>query len=71
MANDDDVVLDAVYKFQTRAAWLFDFGDEESVWIPKSQCVVDTSPNRANLLRRGDSVTVTVPEWLALDKGLI
>ena len=40
--------------------------DGPSIWLPKSQIeslVGDPAP--------GDTVTVTLPEWLAMEKGLI
>lgn len=70
-ANHDLIDLDAVYRWQTKAAWLLDFGNNNEVWIPKSQCEVDCSPNRHAYLRRGDDVTVTMPEWLAIEKGIV
>jgi hypothetical protein len=35
-------------------------------WLPKSQIEVDPEDYEA-----GDAVTVTLPEWLATDKGLL
>ena len=48
---------------QTPEAVLFDVGDEE-VWIPKSliQEIDESDPKRK---------TVTIPEWVATDKGLV
>jgi hypothetical protein len=40
------------------------FDGSKTVWLPKSQIEVEkTGPN--------NFVTVTMPEWLALEKGLI
>lgn len=46
-------------KHETQAAYLFFDGSQE-VWLPKSQCEWDSSDK-----------TMTMPEWLAKDKGLI
>jgi len=70
-ANHDLVDLEAVYRWQTKMAWCLDFGTDADVWLPKSQCEVDSSPNENKLLRRGDTVTVTLPEWLAIEKGIV
>lgn len=49
---------------ETGKAWLIsDDGDrEKAVWIPKSQAELETD---------GKAHTLTCPEWLAQDKGLI
>jgi len=40
-------------------------GDEaEAVWIPKPQCEIERTVV-------GNSCIITLPEWLAQDKGLI
>ncbi len=44
---------------ETEKAWRF-YDGKETVWLPKSQCEWDP-----------DSKTMTVPEWLAQEKGLI
>ena len=64
MGNKAPVVIpfDDIIR-QTPEATLFDTGDEE-VWLPKSQIleVDDSDPERK---------TVTIPEWLAIDKELV
>lgn len=40
--------------------------DEELVWIPKSQIHDDSE-----VYRKGTEGTLVIPEWLALDKGII
>lgn len=45
-------------KHETQAAWLVHDGDQD-VWLPKSQCEDN-----------GDG-TFTLPEWLAIEKGLV
>ena len=44
---------------QTDKAFLFDFGLDDKVWIPKSQCEWDPSDQ-----------TVAMEEETAIDKGL-
>lgn len=57
-ANHDLVEISGEIRAQTdKAIQLFD-GDKP-VWLPRSQIEIN------------DDGTVTMPEWLALDKGLI
>lgn len=44
---------------ETEKAFRF-FDGKETVWLPKSQCEWDENDK-----------TMTMPEWLALEKGLI
>lgn len=64
MSQDDDVVeIQGVVKHETARAILLDTGDEE-VWIPKSQVLGQEEIE--------DGITeLQIPEWLAMDKGLI
>lgn len=46
-----------------KAILVSDTGDKkDAVWLPKSQVEIEDD---------GKTVTVTLPEWLAQDKGLI
>lgn len=45
---------------ETPSAWLIDVEGDEHVWLPKSCCEMDE-----------DRHTVVVPEWLAVEKGLV
>lgn len=45
--------------FETEKAYRFDAGDKQE-WIPKSQCQWDP-----------DEKVMTMPEWLATEKGFI
>lgn len=57
--------IDGAIEAQTAKAVLFHTGNkEEAVWLPLSQIEVDETGI-------GGIVTVTLPEWLAEDKGLI
>jgi len=44
---------------ETELAYLVDAGGPKPVWLPKSQ------------VEMNDDGTATLPEWLALEKGLI
>lgn len=47
-----------------RSALVSDTGDRgKAIWIPLSQCEIEK--------RKGGLVVVTMPEWMALEKGLI
>jgi RNase P/RNase MRP subunit p29 len=45
--------------FETEKAYRFDSGDKQE-WIPKSQCQWDQ-----------DNKVMTMPEWIAMEKGFI
>jgi hypothetical protein len=49
-------------RHETPKAWLVDTGDHEPVWIPKSQ---------GEYYKDRNGEIVTIPYWLAKDKGLI
>lgn len=55
--NHDIIEIACIIKYQTEKAVLINDGDKD-VWLPLSK--VDVSENE-----------VSLPEWLALDKGLI
>ena len=50
---------------ETELAFLVSDGDI-TTWVPKSQVV-----NSKHNLRVGGLVTVEIPEWLAIKKGLV
>ena len=53
-----------------RAVLVSDDGDQnKAVWIPLSQCEVTFDPSMKE--RNKGIATLTLPEWLAKDKGLI
>jgi len=52
--------IDGTVIFETEKAYKFDAGLDEAVWLPKSQCEWDK-----------DSSIMTMPVWLAEDKGLV
>lgn len=53
---------------ETDAAWLCDPGEDSDalqVWLPKSQCEFPRG------CKQGQVVEVTIPNWLAEERGLI
>ena len=49
----------------TKAVFVSDNGNEdEAVWLPKSQIEIEKKP-------KSRTATITGPEWLMIDKGLI
>jgi hypothetical protein len=65
MARNDMIdVEDLEFLHETDSAILVEC-DGEEVWLPLSQIEWDGDAER------GDTITVSMPEWLAEDKGLI
>lgn len=63
MSRSDPVEIACRAVVETARAILIDDGDQE-VWIPKSQ-ILDSE------YKYGALVSVTLPEWLAYERGLI
>jgi len=64
--NKDKIEICVRISHETEAALLVsDTDDTEKSWLPKSQIDYDEDAGI------GDTVVVTVPEWLAYEKGLI
>ena len=63
MSKSDLVDVEAVLKHETDGAFLVDCGGKESVWVPKSNCELVKVPGK-------HLWTLTLPEWLAFEKGL-
>jgi hypothetical protein len=57
--NHDLVEVCVILKHETPKAWLFTDADRD-VWIPKSQAEYDPA-----------SLKLELPEWLAIEKGLV
>lgn len=58
-----DLLLKLHHKTE-RAILVSETGEEKkAVWIPLSHCEVE--------LRRNGMVNVTMPEWMAIEKGLV
>lgn len=63
--KSDIIDIDGAIEARTDKAVLFHTGDkEQAAWLPLSQIEVDETGVPG-------IVTVTLPEWLATDKGLI
>ena len=59
--KSDLVDIACQLKHETAKAWLINDGTKD-VWIPKSQSEIEGDADRC---------VITIPEWLAKDKGLI
>ena len=70
--KSDLVDLEVQVHHETNAARLVstDGEREKAVWVPKSESEFeqDRSVKSLGLIRRG---TLTLPEWLAIEKGLV
>lgn len=63
--KSDIIDIDGAVEHRTQKAVLFHLGDKtKAVWLPLSQ--IEIAPTGV-----GGIFTVSLPEWLALDKGLI
>ena len=62
--NHDIIEILVLLKHQTDAAILISEDGKKEIWLPKSKCEVST-PDKHGM------VTVELPEWLALERGLI
>lgn len=60
--RSDLIDLSVIVKHRTAKAVLVDHGGEEPCWLPLSQIEIEGEDGNA---------TVTLPEWLAKDKGMI
>ncbi len=47
--------------------------DENEVWLPKSKAAIEKphDPDIQELIDKGTTVTFSIPEWLAIEEGLI
>jgi hypothetical protein len=52
-----------IVRHRTERAILLDHGGREPAWLPLAQVEVEPNPD-------GRTVTVTLPEWLATEKGM-
>ena len=58
--------ISVTVKHETRAAILCEHGMGKDQWVPKSQ-ILDYSDD----YRIGDTIEIEVPEWLAIEKGMV
>lgn len=61
----EQVELELFWKHETGGAYLVRTDDEEDIWLPKSQ----VEPEDGAVL--GTRSTFLIPEWLAIEKGLV
>ena len=64
--SNSQVWISITIKHETDSAILVDHGMKDNVWIPKSQ-ILDYEKDYII----GDTLEIELPEWLALDKGMI
>lgn len=63
MSSNDLIDLPVEMRRETEKAYLF-FDGVDEIWIPKSQI-------KAMEMRDGEPIEISIPEWLAAEKGLI
>ena len=58
--------IEVIYQTETeRAVCVREDERTDDTWLPKAECEIDGT------LERGTVVTLTAPEWLLTEKGLI
>lgn len=62
--RSDLIDISVTLVHQTERAVLVDHGGKENVWVPKSLCEIERDAN-------GKTWTLTLPEGVAQEKGLI
>lgn len=79
-ASADTIDLEMVLHYDTgKAIQVSDTGEESrAVWLPKSQIQINNNSGKTIPATKKDGqrtvlpvITVSIPEWLAKDKGLI
>lgn len=58
MSKSDVIEIEIAVETETERAILVDFGGDELVWLPRSQIELVEG-------------AVLIPEWLAMEKGMI
>jgi hypothetical protein len=64
--NDDPVEVNCVLLFDNEESYKIEDADGREIFLPKLHCALD--PKDAE---EGEDITVTMPEWLAVEKGLV
>jgi hypothetical protein len=65
MSRDELIEIDGAIEARTDQAVLFHTGDKsQAVWLPRSRIQIDDTGIP-------EIFTVTMPEWMAVDRGLI
>jgi len=67
MSNSDPVEVEVTFLRVTSAAVLVEC-DEIEIWLPREKVQFDGLLDHCE---KGELIEVTVPEWLAYDRGLI
>jgi len=68
MSDVEEVEISCSFLRATARAVLIEDGNDE-VWIPRSQ-IIDSDKD-IDSLEREDEFTITIPQWLADEKGLV
>lgn len=64
--NDDPVEVNCVLLYNNERSLKIEDADGREISLPKTYCEMDPPDADEN-----DSVTITMPEWLAVDRGLV
>lgn len=64
MGRSELVDVELMLMGETAQAIRVEDADENTVWLPKSQIEIERRPNDR-------VITVTMPQWLAEEKGLV
>ncbi len=64
--NDDPVEVNCVLLYDGDFSYKIEDADGREIFLPKLHCVLD--PKDAE---EGEDITVTIPEWLAVEKRLV
>lgn len=67
-AKSDLVDIRVTLVQDTHKAFLVETESANKVWVPKSQCELEMDATGTKATRRG---TLTLPKWLAEEKGLV
>lgn len=60
-----NIEITAEVKAETKKAFLLSDDGENETWVPKSQLTYAAEPET------GDIIVFEMPEWLAVEKGLV
>ena len=64
--NDDPVEINCVLLYDGEFSYKIEDADGREIYLPKSECTLD--PKDAET---GEDITITMPEWLAVEKRLV
>lgn len=66
MRNDDPVEVNMVYRCRRDKSYQLEDADGRVVFLPANEVEFDRDD-----VYEDEDVTVTMPEWLAVDRGLV